>query len=647
MVAVAAILRLLAALNPIACIQSQQLSGSVAMTLSFASRSMLLAASALCALTLGAANAQSPRPTKTPIQHVIIVVGENHTFDNLFGTYKPSHGQTIDNLLSKGIVKADGTPGPHFDLAKQRIGRDENLYSAETVSTGAYPTLPQPYTTWADSSATGLPQGVPDTRFPADLPNGPYQISKYVPYAAYTGDPVHRFFQMWQDVDGGRHDKFVWVEETIGTGSNGAPPPAGGFNPQEGAISMGFYNMNPFTDAHGQSQPGDAPYFKSLADNYAISDNYHQAIMGGTGANFQAIVTGDVAFFTNPTLLNGVPAVPYSNQIETPNPAAGTNNYYTQDGYGGGSYVNCSDPTASGVFAVNQQLDRHGVHKPNCAPDHYYLVNNYNLYWNQTSANPGTLGPNSFTLPPQSIPTIADVMTAHGVSWKYYNSDRGNDAAVFASSVDSVPLPFHYYCGICDPLTGYLSIMKNPSEEAKLQNYGAFLNDVHNGTLPAVAFVRPFEALAGHPADSTTDLYELFLKDLIQTVQSNPALWSSTAIFITTDEGGGYYDSGYIQLLDFFGDGTRIPFIAVSPYAKKGFVDHSYYDHVSLLKFIEENWRLPKISNRSRDNLPNPAADYRNPYVPANGPAIGDLMNLFDFGHHDDHDHDDGHGGHG
>ena len=99
------------------------------------------------------------------------------------------------------------------------------------------------------------------------------------------------------------------------------------------------------------------------------------------------------AFFTNPTLLNGAAAVPYSNQIENPNPAAGTNNYYTQDGYGGGSYVNCSDPTAPGVFAVNQQLVRHGVHKPNCAADHYYLVNNYNLYWNQTQRQSGHARP--------------------------------------------------------------------------------------------------------------------------------------------------------------------------------------------------------------------------------------------------------------
>jgi len=281
----------------------------------FSFRSLVLATSALCTLAIASARADSP---KTPIQHVIIIVGENHTFDNLFGTYKPKSGQTIDNLLSKGIVNADGTPGPHFDLAKQRIGRDENRYTTETFSTGAYATLPQPYTT----SGIGLPPGVPDTRFPANLPNGPYQISKYVPYAAYTGDPVHRFFQMWQDVDGGKHDKFVWVEETIGTGSNGAPPPSGGFNPKEGAISMGFYNMNPFTDAAGHAQPGDAPFFKSLADTYAIGDNYHQAIMGGTGANFQALVTGDAAFFTN-TNLNGHAAVPFANQIENPDPVQG------------------------------------------------------------------------------------------------------------------------------------------------------------------------------------------------------------------------------------------------------------------------------------------------------------------------------------
>jgi phospholipase C len=127
--------------------------------------------------------------------------------------------------------------------------------------------------------------------------------------------------------------------------------------------------------------------------------------------------------------------------------------------------------------------------------------------------------------------------------------------------------------------------------------------------------------------------FENFVADLVGKVQANKDVWKKTAILITVDEGGGYYDSGYVQAIDFFGDGTRIPLIAVSPWAKKGYVDHTYYDHVSIAKFIEKNWGLKPLSARSRDNLPNPVHDDDNPYVPVNRPAIGDLTNLFDFGH--------------
>ena len=94
----------------------------------------------------------------------------------------------------------------------------------------------------------------------------------------------------------------------------------------------------------------------------------------------------------------------------------------------------------------------------------------------------------------------------------------------------------------------------------------------------------------------------------MDAVKANPALWADTAIFITEDEGGGYYDSGYVQPLDFFGDGTRIIFLVVSPYAKPSYISHNYSDHVSIDKFIERNWSLPTITKRSRDNFPNPVA---------------------------------------
>jgi phospholipase C len=158
--------------------------------------------------------------------------------------------------------------------------------------------------------------------------------------------------------------------------------------------------------------------------------------------------------------------------------------------------------------------------------------------------------------------------------------------------------------------------------------------------LPAVSFVKPDGLLDGHPASSKVDLFEGMLRKIMDHLTANPALMAETALFITTDEGGGLYDSGYIQPLDFFGDGPRIPMIVVSQYSKGGHVSHTYADHVSILKFIERNWDLKPLTNRSRDNFPNPISLEFNPYVPLNSPAISDLFDLFNFGHDFDHDGD-------
>ncbi|HQT25263.1 MAG TPA: alkaline phosphatase family protein, partial [Burkholderiales bacterium] len=149
----------------------------------------------------------------TPIRHVIVIIGENHTFDNVFGAYQPKRRQVIRNLLSEGIINADGTPGPNFSKAVQNQASVLNRYSLEPAGTQPYAFLPQPQTTYA----IGQPPGVPDARFPANMPSGPFQITRYVPYQnAYTGDPMHRFFQMWQQVDGGKMDLFAWVDKTVG-----------------------------------------------------------------------------------------------------------------------------------------------------------------------------------------------------------------------------------------------------------------------------------------------------------------------------------------------------------------------------------------------------------------------------------------------
>jgi phospholipase C len=128
-------------------------------------------------------------------------------------------------------------------------------------------------------------------------------------------------------------------------------------------------------------------------------------------------------------------------------------------------------------------------------------------------------------------------------------------------------------------------------------------------------------------------------------VKSHEELWESTAILVTVDEGGGFYDSGYVQPVDYFGDGTRIPMLVVSKYSQGGHVSHEYSDHASIVKFIERNWDLPKLASHSRDNLPNPRTSDDNPYVPTNRPALGDLWGNFQFSDRDGGDHD-GHGDH-
>jgi phospholipase C len=360
---------------------------------------------------------------------------------------------------------------------------------------------------------------------------------------------------------------------------------------------------------------------KYLADNFTLSDNMHQSVMGGTGANHIMFGYADGLYYSDG---NGNIEVPPTNQIENPNPQSGTNNWYDQDGYSGGSYSNCSDPTQPGVTAVENYLEALGTPiNPRCASGAYYLLNNY---------NPGFVGDGQldsqytqFTIPPTAQPHIGDVLSAAGLSYTYFGA--GWDLYV---SDPTGANPYDRYCSICNPFQYATDIMTNPAQrEAHIKDTLDLYQDIQLGSLPAVSVVKPDGFLDGHPSSSKLDLFEGFVNRIVDQVQASP-LWSSTAIFVTFDEGGGYYDSGYIQPVDFFGDGTRIPLLIVSPYSTGGVVNHSYADHVSIIKFIERNWSLPTIGPNTRDNFPNPVVG-SNAYVPTNSPALDDLFDAFNF----------------
>jgi phospholipase C len=600
--------------------------------------------------------------TVTPIKHVILIIGENRSFDHTFATYIPLPGQTVHNLLSEGVVNIDGTPGPNFDHASQKIASDRTVYSNSPKVTGKYsilppqntdgaptnphfatvaaaeavePALPDGYYVDLTIGGTGQPNYQIDNRFPLALQNGPVPMDNYLSYDDYAASPVHRFFQMWQETDcnidhatpgipsGCLNDLFPWTEVTIGAGSNGEPQPKP-FTDEttgEGSTSMQFFNV----------AQGDVPYFTQLALQYALSDNMHQSVEGGTGANHIMLGYGSPIYYAKP---DGGTGIPPSGQIENPNPQPGTNNYYTEDGYGyasapyennGGSYVDCSDTKQPGVEPIKHYLNSLPYvpfRKGDCAPNAYYLVNNYNPGYFGTG-EPAPLGPDQFTIPPSTQPNLGTMLNHYGVSWKYYGEgwDGGSEDGENGT-----------YCNICDPFLYSTEIMTSATQRQQhLADVTDLYNDITAKTLPAVSIVKPDGYLDGHPASSKLELFEGFCQKIIEMVQLNPTVWANTAIVITFDEGGGFWDSGYIQPIDFFGDGTRIPLLVVSPYSTGGRVVHTYFDHVSFDKFVEANWRTGRISKYSRDNLPNPVSRRDNRYAPANSPAIGDLMDMFVF----------------
>jgi phospholipase C len=606
--------------------------------------------------------ADSGNPTASPIKHVIIIVGENRSFDHLFATYVPKNGERVRNLLSEGIINADGSQGTNFARARQfqitapPNGSGNFFMSAGASSKSPYLVLPTPDVNGVQNppaaallsltppgdpglpasaqfllgtGGTGLPyKEGPDTRITnvTTLSPGPFQLTgPTMPYDAYAGDTVHQYFQMVQQVDcaidgehvskgnptGCLHDLQSGIDTTYATSPLTTPPQV----PRDTAQTMEFFNM----------QNGDVPLFKSLADQYTISDNYHQPVMGGTGPDSVPLGFADQVYFSD-GLADGAPALPPASTIYNPNPNTAAypfNNFnlYTHRA----QWFNCSDANQPGVGPILAYLGKlpYTV-DPKCASGHYYNAVNVNPAWTpQGTPTPGATG---LVIPAQSQRSIGDVLTAHNIPWKYYGGSY--NASGGGGPFDGL------YCNICNPFEYQLAY---PSMRADhMRDVLDLFTDIQEGTLAAVSYVKPDGVMDGHPASSKFNLFEAFAGNIITMVQADKKLWNETAIFVTVDEGGGFYDSGFIQWVDFFGTGPRIPMIAVSPFSTGGHVSHVYNEHSSFVKFVERNWKLSeKLTARSRDNLPNPVHNNNNDaddYVPSNMPAIGDLFDLFQFG---------------
>ncbi len=464
---------------------------------------LLVVSSVLLGVLSGPARAQAPEGIDK-IDHVIILFLENHTVDNLY-----SRRPGVNGVESPGgqVVQVDQNGVP-------------------------YPTLP-PVKVSLKYAGFGSPidtlPGLPDPRFPKDLPNKPFLIDDYVPNNVLVNTPVHRFYEHQLQMNDGQMDKYVaWTD------SGGQP--------------MGYYDTTKL------------PLFPYARD-YAFADNFFTAAFGGSWLNHMWLVCA-----CTPPWPNAPAEYVAKPQFDAAGKLIGIDDnenwVVTPDGY-----------------AVNTGVD-------SFYPPHGKL-------------------PDDHRLPPIDLPTIGDRLTAAGISWNEYNGswqDALDGAA--AQPLPFVPMP---------PLTSHGYFKPYGPEmpgRAHLKDAQEFVPDLINGTLGAVTILKPSPSFDEHPGYSTVQQAEEHAVLLIQAVMLSK-YWQNSVIFVTYDDFGGWYDHVAPPVIDRWGPGGRVPLLVISPYARKGFVDHTFYDTTSLLKFIETRWNLEPLGTRDA--------------------AAADLTGVFDF----------------
>jgi phospholipase C len=173
--------------------------------------------------------------------------------------------------------------------------------------------------------------------------------------------------------------------------------------------------------------------------------------------------------------------------------------------------------------------------------------------------------------PCYDFPTLPDSLTNASISWKYYAYGGGY-----------LFLINHLYNG--------------PALRDNVAPPEQFLTDAQTGNLPAVSWLLPPQADGEHPPASMCQ-GENWAVSVLNALMQGPE-WNSTAVFITWDDFGGFYDHVAPPQIDQFGLGPRVPLLIISPYAKSGYVSHDAYDHTSILKFVETRYHLRPLTSR-------------------------------------------------
>ncbi|WP_394844584.1 acid phosphatase [Pendulispora brunnea] len=416
------------------------------------------------------ADADAGRPSLSALGHVVVIYLENHSFDNLYGSYPGAEGLSASQT---GIPQIDSTTN-------------------------------QPYAT--------LPQTdphIPDGK----LPNQPFDITPYVPQDQKTVDVQHRFYQEQTQIHGGKMDLFVDINSSKG-------------------LALGYYPT--------ASLPM-VQFAQSIAGNVTVCDHFFHAAFGGSFLNHMWLI------------------------------AARTPEFFDAPDF------------------MKSQLDAQGNVKPDAdralTPDGYAV----NTIYSVNQPHPTIDDTKTRYLPNQTFVTIGDQLSDAGVDWAWY-AGGWNDA--LAGTIDPNAQyqyhhqPFIYFAKYADGTEAKARHLKDESE---------FVSAAKAGTLPPVSFVKPVGINNEHPQYATMVAGQQHTIELIQAIMNGPA-WKDTAIVVTYDENGGFWDHVAPPKRDKWGPGVRVPTLVISPFAKPG-IDSTSYDTTAILKLIEKRWGLPSLND--------------------------------------------------
>jgi phospholipase C len=476
-------------------------------------------------------------------KNLVVIYEENHSFDNLYGTWGTVKGnQTVNGLQNATAAKTT------------QMAQDGTAYGCLLQVDVNLATPPQP--NLCQDAAHGVPASAftnqtftidryikpLDKTCPAEgvfAANGVLKDSPGALPGGCTRDLVHRFYQEQYQIDGGKQDRYVTGSDAVG-------------------LTMGHYDT--------KSLPIYQYLHRDDAPNYVIADNFFQGAFGGSFLNHQYLIAARAPLDTNKTLVPASPAVnsvidedgfPNTYPLYTPKGAV-TDGQLTQKCTNGQTF---SYSLACGDLAVNTI---------------------------QPASSPSGGGAKIPLVDDTVYPNIGDRMTAGGITWNWY-SGGWDDAAA------GHPGPLFQYHH--QPFNYFASYAPGTPGRAHLQDETKFMAAAKNGTLPQVSFVKPYGAENEHPGYASEPDGSDHLVKLLKKIMRGPQA-KDTLVVVTYDEFGGQWDHVSPPVVDKWGPGTRIPALVLSAGMVKSGVDHTQYDTTSIMATIEHSFGLAPVASR-------------------------------------------------